>query len=611
MWTTPDTPARGTTAHPRHRPRDLNRDRGFTLIEVMASLGVLMLVAAALIPQVIGGLRATAVARDITQAKGVAQARLEHMRAMPYYVGREAGDFIDIFDTYYRNTTAPSVTASCTGTMTALPPTTWTGYLSPSAPRCPWEPSGAIYRKVINPISAPGLGAFSMTVTTRFLDVNANPVTPPASYNSQVAGSDQPAANQVGVTVAVFYRSHQGVRYTSTYTQIERSVPIDPLIRTKAAATTVQASSAARNWKDWVFGDPDPTESESVNDQINLMATMGVINLSGELFSGSRVVSSVTATTGSTSAPSAVTGASANLVAPVDSPSRDSMLGDAYLPNGCRWICLGTSGTRDVSAVASDGQPRSGTPTEPVQAFIPANGTRGGLWFDNGRWRNRLLLAVNQPMVSLDTASTPTLPQVRDCTVGSGTAPTNPHALQATGYLDATDHDDPNRSSAACATAQSGAVRVFPTSFAPGGVLRVTLDEAVASCTSGAGVTPAASASYRATVRYWNGTGYTTVSGLRASNANDPLDSVNLAQVIDPASGLTLGDYVQSWSSVTQSEITTSVSGRNTQAILPAAVTIHTGPTRTFPSGWGGMADETSAISLAIGAASCEAMDER
>jgi prepilin-type N-terminal cleavage/methylation domain-containing protein len=595
------------TVAAQHRER---RDRGFTLIEIMVALGVLMIVATALVPQVIGGIRATAVARDITQAKGVAQARLETMRAMPYYVGREAGDFIDVLDTYYRNTTTPSVAASCSGTLSALPPTSWSGYLPPSAARCPWEPAGAAYRKVINPIQAPGLGAFSMTVTTRFLDVNAAPVTPPSFYNSQTAGSDQPAANQIGVTVAVFYRSHNGVKYTSTYTQIERSIPIDPLIRTRAQATTVQASSAARNWKDWEIGDLDPTEGGSTNDQINLMAALGVVNLTGELFSGSRVVSSVAAGTGSTSAPSAVTGASTNLTAPVDTPAQSTTVGDVALPNGCRWICLGTTGTKDVSGVSDSGQPRSGTPTNPATAFVPANATRNGLWFDNGRWRNRLQLLNNSPMVSLDTTIA-SLPQVSDCAVGGTSSPTNPHALQATGYLDATHHDDPDRSSAACATAQAGVVRVFPTSFAPNGVLRITLDQAVARCTSGSGVTPSASASYRATLRYWNGSGYTAVTSLRNTNNTDPLDAISLTQVIDPASGLTLGDYVQSWSSVTNDEVTTTVSGRSTQAALPAAVTVHTGPTRTFPSGWGSNADETSAISLSVGAVSCEAMDQR
>lgn len=608
MWTTPEFP---TTPYPaRSRWHRTRGEQGFTLIEIMVALGILMLVAAALIPQVIGGIRATAVARDITQAKGVAQARLETMRAMPYFVGREAGDFIDVLDTYYRNTTAPTTTASCAGKLTALPPTTWTGYLPPAAARCPWEPTGAAYRKVINPISAPGLGAFSMTVTTRFLDVNAAPVTPPSNYNSQVAGSDQPAASQIGVTVAVFYRSHNAVKHTSTYTQIERSIPIDPLIRTRAQATTVQASSSARNWKDWEVGDTDPTEASAANDQINMMAALGVINLTGELFSGSRVVSSVAAGTASTSAPSALTGATTNLVAPVDTPAQGTTVGDVSLPNGCRWVCLGTTGTKDVSAISNAGQPRSGTPTDPAIAYVPANATRNGLWFDNGRWRNRLMLLNNTPMVSLDTTVN-ALPQVDDCTVGGPSAPTNPYSLQATGYLDATHADDPARSAASCATAQAGVVRVFPTSFAPGGVLRITLDQAVARCVSGSSLSPAASASYRATVRYWNGTGYSTVSNLRNTNANDPLDAVALSQVIDAGSGLTLGDYVQSWSSVTSDEVTTTVSGRSTQAVIPAAVTVHTGATRTFPNGWGGNADETSAISLAIGSVSCEAMDER
>lgn len=595
----------------------LTRDRGrraagFTLIEVLAALGVLMIVAAALTPQVIAGLRATGVARDLTQAKGVSQARLEQMRAMPYFVGREAGDYIDLLDTYYRNTTAPSVTPACDANgVSALPPTSWTGFVPVAGKHCAWEPTGAMYRTIINPISAPGLGTFSMAINTQFLTAASVPVTPLAGYNSQIAGSDQPAASQVGVTVTVFFKSHQGVRTTSTYTQVERSSPSDPLIESRAATTTVQVSSVARNWNDWMPGDPDPVESTAINDAVNLMATIGVVNLTGELFTGSRVIANVASASGSTSAPSSVSGASTNLTAPVDTPAVGATTGPASLPNGCRWICFGTTTTRDTSAATADGQPRVGTPTAPAQAIVPANSTNHGLWFDNGRWRNRLQLVNNQPMVSLDTSGSPVLPAVSDCKVGGVSVPDDPYAVRATGFLDATHTEDPNRHVQSCATAQAHTVRVFPTSFAPAGVLRVHLDRASAYCRTGSGTTTKATTDYAATVRYWNGSGYTTLPQVDPGNSTDPLAGVDLTQVIHPASGLTLGDYVQSWSSATSADIQERTSAESAQVTLPAVVAIHTGPTRTFATGWGGGFDETSAISLAIGSASCEAVDHR
>ena len=515
MFPSPDRAHRGTT----------RRSAGFTLIEVIAALGILLIVMAALTPQVVASLRATGTARDITQAKGVAQGRLEQMRATPFYVGREAGDFIDILDTYYRNTTAPATAPACaTQPLAALPPTTWTGYAGTASTHCPWEPAGPLYRTVINPIQAPGLGVFSMVVSTQFLTGSASPIAPPSGYDSQTAGSDQPPANQVGVTVAVFFRSHNGVKYTSTYTQIERSAPSDPLIQTDAGATTVQVSSAAQWWQDWVAGAPDPAEPASSNDQPTLLATIGVLNLSGELYAGSRVVSSATAAAGSTSQPATVTGASTNLVAPLDTAATGATVGSVWLPNGCRWVCFGATSTSGVSSVASNGQPRSGSPTAPATASIPATTTNYGFWFDNGRWRNRLNLLSGQPMVSLDTNSSATLPGVSQCVVGGTGSTSQPSALSATGFLDATAADDPNRLVRSCATAQTRPIRLFPTQFAPDGVLRITLDRSSAHCRTGSGTTPAAQADYLATIAYWNGSSYTTVSPIRDSNTNDPLE---------------------------------------------------------------------------------------
>lgn len=87
---------------------------------------------------------------------------------------------------------------------------------------------------------------------------------------------------------------------------------------------------------------------------------------------------------------------------------------------------------------------------------------------------------------------------------------------------------------------------------------------------------------------------------------------MNLEQVIDAGSGLTLGDYVQSWSSAVKSEVVTRTSAGSVEVSVPAVVTVHTGYTRTFASGWGaGNADPTSALSLSVGAVNCEATDRR
>ena len=82
----------------------------------------------------------------------------------------------------------------------------------------------------------------------------------------------------MGVTIAVFYKTQSGVRYTVTYTQVEQANPIDPLLTSEAKSSTVRVSSA-------------------MADGTNLLEQLGVINLSGELFSGSRVVTTASAAT--------------------------------------------------------------------------------------------------------------------------------------------------------------------------------------------------------------------------------------------------------------------------------------------------------------------------
>jgi hypothetical protein len=201
-------------------------------------------------------------------------------------------------------------------------------------------------------------------------------------------------------------------------------------------------------------------------------------------------------------------------------------------------------------------------------------------------------------MVSLDTdsSSPSTVLPVSNCavqTTGSTAA-----YLVGTGYLDANAGGV-----AACGTAQSNAVRLFPTTFAPKGVIRIVLKSSIASCSVVRPGGGSATATAQATVSYWNGSGYTTVPTLASTNPTDPLANVPLTTVVDTASGLTLGDYVKAWKSATQADVKTSVTSTTAQASLASAVSITTKPTRA--------ADQTSVVSMDLGAVSCQASDLR
>ena len=562
-------------------------------------MAIFMVVSTAAAPVLLAGLRGAATARDVSQTKGVAQGQLEKMREMPFYVGAAAGDFKDVLDTYYRcgptsigaaadcgsNHNVPSATPACSAsTLTALPPTTgtWNGYVSVTATHCAWEPAGPLYRVVVNPVVAPGLGAFAMTISSQFLTGGTTPVAkaPAGTYTSRVAGSDTPPTAQIGVTVAVFYKTASGVRYTSTYSQIEQGNPATPSITTQATASTVRVASA-------------------LDADTNLLEQLGVVNLTGELYTGSRVVTTASAATAGDSLGQQINGARVNFVAPVDQTSTSATAGNVSYPtSGCAYQCFGDTKVDQASALASNGLPRAGTATAPVRAMIPSATNNNGFQFSNGTGDARLLLRSSEPMVSLDTdSSSPnTVAPVSSCDVqASGSTAAY---LVGTGYLDATA-----TGVAACGTAQANTVRLFPTTFAQKGVIRIVLNRSTASCSVTKPGGGAATAASQATVSYWNGTGYTTVPTLASTSTTDPLAGVPLTTVVDTASGLTLGDYVRTWKSATTADVKRSVTSTTAQASIASAVSITTKPTRA--------ADPTSILAIDLGAVSCQASDAR
>jgi len=186
------------------------RDAGFTLVEIIVALGILMVVATALLPQLVVGIRSTGIARTVSQAKGVAQGQLDRMRNLPFHVSPAAGDYRDVLDFYYRNLTA-GTTANCPSSgPDVVPQTSWSGYVASGVSRCRYEPaSGVFYRKVeVVPASA-GNSGFVLVVDTQFLSgaTPPAPVTPPPGYDTQTTGKDTPSSSQIGITVTVVYSS--------------------------------------------------------------------------------------------------------------------------------------------------------------------------------------------------------------------------------------------------------------------------------------------------------------------------------------------------------------------------------------------------------------------
>lgn len=573
-------------------------DDGMTIIEVIVAIAILGLVMVAIVAQVIAGTRAAATSRDVAQAKGISQGRLEQMRAMPFFVGRSAGDYIDVLDTFYRNTTAPATAATCTaGTALAMPQTSWTGYLPATTPRCAYEPTGPTYRKVYNPISAPGLGAFAMVVNTQFLTQATPPVpvTPQTGYNTQVAGADTPASNQIGVTVTVIFRTQSGYRSATTYTQISQRNPIDPLIESRATVNTLRVTG-------------------NVNSAPMVQARMdlGVLNLAGELSAGASATAAANPASVSTSLGQAAQGATRTASAPGDDPAQSDVGNPGGLFGDCSVACFGYNAYRNVSAFASDGLPLAGTPSAPVQAHLP---TTYGLRFYEYRTPitgTRLRLSTTRPMVSLstDNASSETT-TVTNCAFSGGT---DKNYLSATGFLTATK-DTGSDYVRACATAQSNLIEVMPTDYAPDGIVQIELDKALTDCrvnTTSGGHSPTRRAEYSARVRYWDSGSYVTVPTITHTRSDDPLRAVDLTRVVGP-NGQRLGDYIASWRGLSPAEVDSTLTADSATTLIPGVISIDTQPLRENVSGGSGpyLQDLNSSLSVQVGALSCTAKDAR
>jgi prepilin-type N-terminal cleavage/methylation domain-containing protein len=561
------------------------RADGFTLVEVIVSLGVFLVVMAALLPQLVVALKSTTTARLVSQAKGVAQGQLDAMRNMPFHVGPDAGDHIDVLDTYYRDLALPDSAPSCeSGGTFNEPQTTWSGYVPDGAARCSYEPAGPMYRKVINPVTAPGFGTFAVVVDTQFLSPTTppSPVTPPSGYDSQDSGKDTPASSQVGVTVTVVYEARGTRRPVTTYTQISRRNPTAARIRAEASVTAVEMGSST------------PTDGP-------LSLSAGLVNISGALFHTSRVTANLAATTAGVSSGTQGSGASATAVAPptVTAPLTTAAEG-ALGTWGCDYACWGATQVGPFSVTAQDGLPRAGTPGTPLQVLIPEGASRGGFTFGNGSTDPGLELSP--PLVTMDTTVPAPTSGVEDCSPsGSG----SPSLVTATGYVHTTPDTDGTNPLAvdACAVAQTSPVSLFPTTFAPTGVVRILLSHATARCTvSGDTHAPTTDYGYSAEVQYWNGSGYETAGVITPETTSDPLESVPLTTSV--GNGHILGDYIASWSALTADKVRVTTSPGTAAVTVPGVVTVASQPVR-------GVDDPASMVSVTVGALSCRAEDSR
>lgn len=565
-----------------------NTDDGFTLIELLVSLTVLALASAAMLPVMLVGTRAAAAARLHTQAKSLAQQRLEQMRDLQFHVDRQNGPFVDLLDVYYTDRSATPVSRT-RGAETSVGQ--WVGSGTPAA----GEPAVPFYRFKVAQL--PGFPAFSQTVATQFLDASGAviPSSNFSSYDSQVTGSDNPPTLVVGVTLITTWSDHGIGKSYSTYTRIADGRGLVANLSSHAKAEGVRATSSG----------------ESGNA---LLADLGVVEADGSVSTGSSA--SVKASTLKISDPAGSaldnTPATGVSVSPGSTTTTATGNESKTSGSGCGWVSVGKTAVSGITADVTSGLPKvpsdvdaAAIPTNRAIADIRASGSgcgSSGFTFSNqsSSYSAALGLSTADPLVRIPdgVSSTP--------------------LVRASVWLNATDTSaTPYGVIAGARVTMAQPLVLFPNTRLPNGttlpfVASVQVTQATLTCgastAAGGSRTSSASASYDVTLQWYKDvSGVATLqtqtfswSSAAAASSADPLPAL-LSQPVYYAgsTAVPLSTWL-SWSSVR------SVAEADTSGVtsVDGAVHITTAPVR-------GTADPGSSIGLDLGRLSCVADDVR
>lgn len=592
----------GRTRAPSGVFRRLSKaEEGFSIIEVMVAFTLLAIVTLGVVPLFVSALRGVLVSKLDTGGKNLSQERLEQMRNVLFHVGvnappakpsvcwtdvnktdPEAGavdcDYRDMIDTYFRSlTAAASVTSG--------------GYVAPGAPRSSDEPAGAFYRFVVNPV--PGFPRYSQVTATQFLDVNRNPVTPVDTYNSQVAGSDFPTTRLVGVTVVTTWTAGNLTKKFVAFTQIAEGRPAAPAVTMQARATGIRI----------VGGLPAPIPGTPAP---LLSMEAGISSADGSLSTGASAAVSVTGSFAQIAPGVRVEGKSAGATAPPNSSAVD---GDKFpyslidgagesSPSCGTFDCLAFGvgdQTRNVKASIVSGQPTIASLSAPAVGRVRFVSSPGGL---NLGYRNRPEAAS---MPGLDISQM--LVRVNE---GGSSIPTS----QGATYLASIGGSGHKAEAGVSARTQS--VKMVPTTFAPDGIVQITLFSSSLVCTT-TGSSSSATADFDAEVRYLQYNPGTNLNEYVTVDVEDgdpsPLTAALLTSTQitttpgGPATLVPLETYIDSWGSLTGANTTITSPPKTVSSNLNGIVAITTRPTR--------VGDPDSAVAVQVGVLTCVAEDNR
>lgn len=576
-----------------------DRDDGFTLTEVVVAIGLLALVMIAVLPVFISMLQGTVVTKMNTQAKNLAQERMDQMRNLRFHIDRQNGPFLDLLDMYYTN--ADSAGAATVVTTGGVP---LTGAYVASGAASGGEPAAPFYRVTTGPL--PGATDFSQIIDTQFLAPDGTTV--PATryqdlYDSQVVGKDQPPTLMLGVTVITKWVQGGSPKTYRTYTRITDGRPQQPVIQSQSRAVAVDITSTAV-------------------DGTTLQLRGGVANVDGAQSSGSSVSGYAVGALATQTGLAGVSGAAAQFSLPAQSPATSGSTGPVSGGGACSWYGFGTTGVIDVTGDVTSGLPKApsdvdaATPPNQLSGYIATNGAGscGQLSYDNLAGGG-VGLGSSDP-VGYEMGAAPYV-RIPDTTSGDGPS------ISGSGYVTATTltaTPKEVRSGAAVSMAQS--VVLFPGTPEPSsgkGLVSASVTSARVSCVSGSSSTPGTvTGAYTLTLGWWGKHGsdlaaeWHTATWTYDSTASPALTQTG--DTWDPANtvlgnGTTLSQLVQlSTPSGTPNTVTTGATS-GLRGFPSGIVTLTTAPTRNSTT------DPTnsaySAINVQLGRLTCVADDQR
>jgi prepilin-type N-terminal cleavage/methylation domain-containing protein len=576
--------------------RRANGQRGFTLIEVMAALVVFSLMTLGIVPLLLSSLKGSELSQSYAIGKNLAVEAMERVRGLPYYVKFDTqpdGRPIDLLDLYYpsRQTSGTFVT-TCDETTVA-------------APACPKRvPEG--YSIVFNATFVkPGGTAGAQTYTPIVADV-------PIAYAWNSA-DDLPASQILEMVITVEWLRGGETKQSQLKTLLSDR---------KFGNVTIRGNSKVDYGLEVQTGYIDPTGASSL-----MTATTG--------HSESLVESKTTTTANET-----VRSAELRLV---EVPADPSTVGaDIALTEGAKAIYHAppNSSPSDTSLVSNVlTHPNLDPPTniagiDMTRAENVDVGVTNELPLANGSF------ALGNPGVASDDLWV--APQVSteraDLLKLNTTRPLffiHPGATDAmTGSTAAvaTDIAGADRKVETTSGVSLSDLRMLPTTFiggdAEGAVVVIDNFEASVSCkSSGDPVSAGASATWSATLRYWQDTTNTvvgvpngayvteTLSGadgvdrlaeIRADNplVHDGLTPLQDVYLFEDSVANKVG-YLSDWGSlfdISSTGATEDALGETTTAAVDGALNINAAPTGTTAE---------SGLKVNLGKLSCEAVDGR